>query len=76
MPRTIHISKDLGLGPFPMDEKDPQVKTHRYRFAGRLDLHQFSVTMKKSARQGHHLHITRSKKPPATSSPLCFSRAP
>ena len=38
--------------------------------------HQFSVTMKESARQGHHLHITRSKKTPATSSPLCFSRAP
>ena len=29
MPRTIHISKDLGLGPFPMDEKDPQVKIRR-----------------------------------------------
>ena len=38
--------------------------------------HQFSVTMKESARQGHHLHITRSKKTPATSSPPCFSRAP
>ena len=38
--------------------------------------HQFSVTMKESARQGHHLYITRSKKTPATSSPLCFRGPP
>ena len=29
MHRTIHISKDLGLGPFSMDEKEPQVEIRR-----------------------------------------------
>ena len=29
MHSTIHISKDLALGPFSMDEKDPQVKIRR-----------------------------------------------